>query len=69
MPSSVPSVAIRRARPDELDAVGQLTVDAYVSGGVIPADAPYLDFLGDAHSRDADAEVWVAVDARGVVGR
>ncbi len=59
---------IRRALPDELDAVGQLTVDAYVGGGVIPADAPYLAFLGDARGRDADAEVWVAVDARGVVG-
>ena len=59
---------IRRADPDELDAVGRLTVDAYVSGGVIPADAPYLAFLGDATSRDAEAELWVAVDARGVVG-
>ncbi len=59
---------IRRAQPDELDAVGRLTVDAYVSGGVIPADAPYLEFLGDAEGRDAEAEVWVAVDARGVVG-
>ena len=59
---------IRRARPDELDAVGQLTVDAYVGGGVIPADAPYLGFLGDAVHRDAEAELWVAVDGRGVVG-
>ena len=62
------TATIRRARPDELDAVGQLTVDAYVTGGVISPDAPYLEFLGDARSRDADAEVWVAVDARGVVG-
>jgi ribosomal protein S18 acetylase RimI-like enzyme len=59
---------IRRARPDELDAVGQLTVDAYVDGGVIPADAPYLRFLGDAAHRHAEAELWVAVDGRGVVG-
>jgi len=59
---------IRRALPDELDAVGQLTVDAYVGGGVIPADAPYLKFLGDAAHRDAEAELWVAVDGRGVVG-
>ena len=59
---------IRRAPPDELDAVGRLTVDAYVGGGVIPADAPYLEFLGDAEHRDAEAELWVAVDERGVVG-
>jgi ribosomal protein S18 acetylase RimI-like enzyme len=59
---------IRRPRPDELDAVGRLTVDAYVGSGVIPADAPYLGFLGDARHRDAEAEVWVAVDERGVVG-
>ncbi|GAA4410623.1 GNAT family N-acetyltransferase [Fodinibacter luteus] len=59
---------IRRVLPDELDAVGRLTVDAYVGGGVIPADAPYLEFLGDAAHRDAEAELWVAVDERGVVG-
>lgn len=72
MPPSPPSPAsrpvIRRARPDELDAVGRLTVYAYVDGGVIPADAPYLGFLGDARHRDAQAELWVAVDERGVVG-
>lgn len=65
-PSSPP--VLRRARPDELDAVGRLTVEAYVEGGVIAADAPYLAFLGDAHHRDAEGEVWVAVDDRGVVG-
>lgn len=59
---------IRRARTDELDAVGRLTVAAYVGGGVLPADAPYLEFLGDAAHRDAEAELWVAVDERGVVG-
>jgi ribosomal protein S18 acetylase RimI-like enzyme len=61
-------VTIRRAHTDELDAVGRLTVAAYVGGGVIPADAPYLEFLGDAAHRDAEAELWVAVDERGVVG-
>ena len=40
----------------------------YVVGGVIPADAPYLTFLGNAAHRDAEAELWVAVDGRGVVG-
>ena len=69
VPAPTPSTpTLRRARPDELAAVGALTVDAYVSGGVIPADAPYLAFLGDAHHRDAQAELWVAVDERGVVG-
>ena len=59
---------IRRAHPAELAAVGRLTVDAYVVGGVLPADAPYVGFLGDAAHRDAEAELWVAVDNRGVVG-
>ena len=66
LPASPP--VIRRVRPDELDAVGRLTVDAYVEGGVIPADAPYLAFLGDAERRAAEADLWVAVDHRGVVG-
>jgi len=60
---------IRRARPHELDAVGRLTVDAYVGAGVISPDAMYLEFLSDAAHRDAEAELWVAVDeARGVLG-
>lgn len=68
-PASPPPLpVIRRARPDELDAVGRLTVDAYVEGGVIPPDAPYLAFLGDARHRDGQAELWVAVDERGIVG-
>ncbi len=62
------TLTIRRARPEELEPVGQLTVQAYVGAGVIPSDAPYIEFLGDAEHRDAHAELWVAVDERGVVG-
>ena len=62
------TLTIRRALPDELDAVGRLTVDAYVSGGVIDPASPYLSFLSDAVSRASDAQVWVALDDRGVVG-
>jgi ribosomal protein S18 acetylase RimI-like enzyme len=61
-------LTIRPALPDELDAVGRLTVDAYVSGGVIDPASPYLSFLSDAVSRASDAQVWVAVDERGVIG-
>jgi ribosomal protein S18 acetylase RimI-like enzyme len=62
------SLTIRRARQEELEPVGRLTVEAYVGAGVISADAPYLEFLADAVHRDAHAELWVAVDERGVVG-
>ena len=61
-------LTIRPALPDELDAVGRLTVDAYVSGGVIHSASPYLSFLSDAVARASDAQVWVAVDERGVIG-
>lgn len=62
-------LTIRRARPDELDAVGDFTADAYVSGGVIESGSPYLSFLADAGARASlDAQVWVAVDDRGIVG-
>ena len=68
MPVPSPAPVIRRARTHELEAVGRLTVEAYVGNGVIAPDAHYLEFLGDAVRRDAEAEVWVAVDERGVVG-
>ena len=69
-PSSSASrpLVIRRARQDELAAVGDLTVSAYVGSGVIPADAFYVDFLRDAAHRDREAEVWVALDGDRVVG-
>lgn len=62
------NVVIRRARQDELAAVGDLTAGAYVGAGVIPADASYVDFLRDAALRAREAEVWVALDAERVVG-
>ncbi len=62
------ALVVRRARPDELDTVGDLTADAYVGAGVLPAEAGYLDFLRDAAHRDREAEVWVALDGDRVVG-
>lgn len=58
-------ITVRLARADELDAVGALTVRAYrefgyFDDGVAPG---YATELADAHSRFANAELLVAVDA------
>ncbi len=68
VPEGRAPLLVRRALPDELATVGDLTADAYVGGGVIPAGAGYLDFLRDAAHRDREAEVWVALDGERVVG-
>ncbi len=54
---------IRRAVAGDLEAVGRLTVQAYVDDGHLPADADYAHTLADARSRAEAAELWVAVDA------
>ena len=58
---------IRRARADELTAVGDLTVRAYDAFTLGPAD-PYVEHLRDAAARDRDAELWVAVDDDRLLG-
>ncbi|MFC9691691.1 GNAT family N-acetyltransferase [Kribbella sp. NPDC056951] len=57
---------IRQARPDEYDAVGDLTVDAYSHDGFVRGE--YAMTLRAAADRAAKAEVWVAVDASGLLG-
>jgi GNAT superfamily N-acetyltransferase len=57
-------VVVRRARADEIDAVGALTERAYraygyFDNGIAPG---YAAELADARSRAAAAELWVAVD-------
>ena len=61
-------VRIRRARESDLDAVGRITVEAYVDDGFMAADDDYLDELGDADRRAREAEVWVAVQDDEVLG-
>jgi ribosomal protein S18 acetylase RimI-like enzyme len=56
-------VLIRRARPEEYDEVGSLTVAAYEEFLLGPEDA-YRERLRDAAARDREAELWVA-DAEG----
>ncbi|PKH42679.1 Ribosomal protein S18 acetylase RimI [Nocardioides alpinus] len=58
---------VRRATPAELERVGALTVRAYAAFTLGPAD-PYVERLRDAASRDAGAELWVAVDGDRLLG-
>lgn len=51
---------IRAVRPDEYEALGQLTLDAYRPHGVVSDD--YGAELADVAGRDAAAVVLVAVD-------
>ncbi len=59
------TLTVRRVRPDEYEAAGQLTVDAYRADGFIGDDAVYEGMLRDVARRDAEAEVLVAVDEQG----
>ena len=56
---------VRTARPDELDAVGELTLDAYRCDGHLDKSGDYARELADARARAADAELLVAVDRDG----
>jgi ribosomal protein S18 acetylase RimI-like enzyme len=60
-------VEIRRARPDELEAVGRATVAAYAAYLDESPESDYVTHLRDAARRDREAELWVAVDDDGTV--
>ncbi|MFI9509852.1 GNAT family N-acetyltransferase [Nocardia sp. NPDC052566] len=59
---------IRVARPDEYDAVGELTVEVYVGEGYVQRDSMYVAELADTVHRGAAAEVLVAVHGDRIVG-
>jgi predicted N-acetyltransferase YhbS len=50
---------IRRARPEDLEAVGEVTVAAYAEFTTGESDS-YVRHLRDAATRDREAELWVA---------
>jgi ribosomal protein S18 acetylase RimI-like enzyme len=53
-------VVVRPARPEEYAAVGELTVEVYVDGGLVSAESSYVRTLGDASDRAAKAVLLVA---------
>jgi len=59
---------LRRATPEDHDAVGRVTVAAYEPFLREKPDNGYAAELADTAPRDRDAELWVAEDAGRVVG-
>lgn len=59
---------IRRARPEEWGAIGELTVAAYLVDGHLSLTDSYLPVLRDAAARATEADLWVAVAEGAVVG-
>ncbi|MER6014635.1 GNAT family N-acetyltransferase [Streptomyces bluensis] len=63
-------ITIRQARPDEYEAIGEITAQAYLGDGLLDfgeSDA-YLGELRDVAKRAAAAEVFVAVGDGHVLG-
>lgn len=58
-------VTVRAARRDELEQVGQLTLEAYLADGVVQPGGAYARELADASRRAQDAELLVAADPQG----
>ena len=58
---------LRLAREQEYDSVGELTVRAYATGGVLVDDDGYAATLADVAGRAALAEVYVLLDDEGVL--
>ncbi|HEX5916509.1 MAG TPA: GNAT family N-acetyltransferase [Nocardioides sp.] len=63
----MPGLELRRIRPAEYAAAGDVCVAAY-EPFLTGAEDDYRERLHDVATRDAQAEVWVAVDAARVVG-
>ncbi|MBM7168832.1 GNAT family N-acetyltransferase [Streptomyces sp. G44] len=60
--TNMTALVIRHARPEEYEALGALTAQAYLDGGHLDfgAEDPYLEVLRDVAARAAAAEVLVA---------
>ncbi len=61
------AVLVRRATPDDLEAVARVTVAAYAPYLDDSSDSGYVAHLRDAARRDREAELWVAAADDGSV--
>lgn len=59
------SLQIRLAAPADFEAIGALTVAAYVDDGFVNAQDAYVDNLRDCARRAREAQLWVAVSEPG----
>ncbi|MER7080916.1 Ribosomal protein S18 acetylase RimI [Saccharopolyspora kobensis] len=59
---------IRVARPEEYEAIGEISVRAYTEAGSLPTDVDYAPVLRDAADRAEKAELLVAVTGDKPVG-
>ena len=66
--SERPDLAVRLARSDELDLVGELTVQSYLDGAGLEPESEYLSTLRRASDRAAASPLYVAVRDDVVVG-
>lgn len=60
-------IAVRQARPEDVDRAGQIAVQAYVADGLLDNADGYETHLRDAADRAVNAELLVAVDEHGTV--
>lgn len=62
------SLMVRPAEPRDFPEVARITVRAYLDGGDLRHDDPYVEVLRDVEGRSREAEVWVATEDDRVVG-
>ncbi|WP_344638311.1 GNAT family N-acetyltransferase [Kitasatospora cystarginea] len=55
-------ILIRRALEEDLEAAGEVTVEAFVGDGHTSPDSGYVQLLRDAGRRNEEAELLVALD-------
>lgn len=61
-------LTVRPATPDEFQAVGEMTVAAYVEDGHLDADSSYVAELRDAAARAREADLLVVTDGTTLLG-